>query len=48
MACALSLNMMKNLLNAMKIRRVNAALYSLEKSGELDKPCATWLGPNTE
>ena len=28
--------------------KVNAALYALEKSGELDRLWAKWLGPNTE
>jgi polar amino acid transport system substrate-binding protein len=30
------------------LSKVNAALYALEKSGELDKLWAKWLGPNTE
>jgi len=30
------------------LSKVNAALYALEKSGELDKIWAKWLGPNTE
>lgn len=30
------------------LAKVNAALYSLEKSGELDRLWAKWLGPNTE
>src|SRR5215207_2792031 len=30
------------------LAKVNAALYALEKSGELDKIWAKWLGPNTE
>lgn len=30
------------------LAKVNGALYALEKSGELDKIWAKWLGPNTE
>lgn len=30
------------------LTKVNAALYALEKSGELDRIWAKWLGPNTE
>ncbi|REN19965.1 ABC transporter, partial [Mycobacterium tuberculosis] len=30
------------------LSKVNAALYALEKSGELDRIWAKWLGPNTE
>jgi len=30
------------------LAKVNEALYSLEKKGELDKLWAKWLGPNTE
>ncbi|WP_076998457.1 ABC transporter substrate-binding protein [Variovorax sp. KK3] len=30
------------------LSKVNGALYALEKSGELDRIWAKWLGPNTE
>ncbi|MDM0035784.1 MULTISPECIES: ABC transporter substrate-binding protein [Variovorax] len=30
------------------LAKVNGALYALEKSGELDRLWAKWLGPNTE
>jgi polar amino acid transport system substrate-binding protein len=30
------------------LAKVNAALYALDKSGEIDKLWAKWLGPNTE
>ena len=30
------------------LAKVNGALYALEKSGELDRIWAKWLGPNTE
>ena len=30
------------------LAKVNEALYSLDKDGELDKLWNKWLGPNTE
>ena len=30
------------------LAKVNAALYALDKSGEIDRLWAKWLGPNTE
>jgi polar amino acid transport system substrate-binding protein len=30
------------------LAKVNAALYALDKDGEIDRLWAKWLGPNTE